>query len=148
MGIQFTMLEVELSLQCWNLINIKKEFDEMNTILFDTVDNTSYGGNSTSVSSSLVAYAPVEQQVESYEGIPILVQTHEMDGRYFADVLMEPDLPHHGEGATADEAIASLIDALKTSWKALHSAKKLSKHMEKRKQRLDDMFNQTFTATW
>ena len=123
----------------------------MNTTLLDTIDNTSYGGNLTIVSSSLVAYAPVEQQAESYKVIPIFVQTHEMDGRYFADVLMEPDLPHHGEGTTADEAIASLIDALKTSWKALYSAEKLSKHMEKRKQRLDDMFSHArhvSSVTW
>lgn len=120
----------------------------MNTTLLDTVDNTSYGGNPTLVSSSLVAYAPVEQQAESYEGIPVFVQIHEIDGRYFADMLMEPDLPHHGEGSTPDEAMVSLFEALKASWKSLHSAKRLSKHMEKRKLRLDDLFHQVVTVNW
>lgn len=120
----------------------------MNTTLLDTVNNTSFAGEHTLLSSSIVVYTPIEQQAEPYNGIPVLVQTHEIDGRYFADVLMEPDLPHHGEGSTPDEAMASLFEALKVSWKALHSARKLSRHMEKRKQRLDDIFNQTFTVTW
>lgn len=120
----------------------------MNTTLLDTVNNTSFSGNRTLLSSSIVAYTPVEQQAQPYEGIPVLVQTHEIDGRFFADVLMEPDLPHHGEGATPDEAIASLFEVLKVSWKALHSAKKLSKHMEKRKLRLDGLFHQAVTVNW
>lgn len=119
----------------------------MNTTLLDTENNFSTGSESTSLSSSIVAYTPIEQQQQPFERISVFVQTHEFDGRYFADVMMEPELPHHGEGATPDKAIDSLIEALKVSWKALHSAKKLSKHMEKRKQRLDDMFNQTFTVT-
>ena len=119
----------------------------MNTTLLDTENNISTDGDRTSLSSSIVAYSPIEQQLEPYEGIPVFVQTHEIDGRYFADVLMETDLPHHGEGATPDEAIDSLFEALKVSWKALHSARKLSKHMEKRKLRLDDLFNQTFTVS-
>ncbi|MDE0332788.1 MAG: hypothetical protein OXL41_13075 [Nitrospinae bacterium] len=120
----------------------------MSATLLHTVNNTTTDVEHTSMSSSIVAYAPIEQLAEPYEEIPVFVQTHEIDGRYFADLLMEPDLPHHGEGSTPDEATASLFEALKTSWKALHSAKKLSKHMEKRKQRLDNMFNQAFIATW
>ena len=120
----------------------------MNTTLLYTVNNTTTDVEHTSMSSSIVAYAPIEQLAESYEEIPVFVQTHEIDGRYFADMLMEPDLPHHGEGSTPDEAMDSLFEALKVSWKTLHTARKLSKHMEKRKQRLDDMFHQTVTVTW
>jgi len=123
----------------------------MNTTLLDTVNNNSTDDNNTSFSSSIVAYTPIIQQPEPYEGIPVFVQTHEIDGRYFADLLMEPDLPHHGEGVTQDEAIASLSEALKISWEAIHSARKLSKHMEKRKLRLDNLFSHARHAssvTW
>lgn len=120
----------------------------MNTTLFDTENNISTGSKCTSLSSSIAAYTPIEQQLQPFEGIPVFVQTHEIDGRYFADVLMEPDLPHHGEGSTPDEAMASLFEALKESWKAIHSAKKLSKHMEKRKLRLDGLFHQAVTVNW
>ena len=123
----------------------------MNTTLLDTENNISTGGDRTLLSSSIVAYTPIEQQLEPYEGIPVFVQTHEIDGRYFADVLMEIDLPHHGEGATPDEAIDSLFEALKVSWEALHSARKLSSHMEKRKLRLDNLFSHARHAssvTW
>ncbi len=88
----------------------------------------------------LIVHTPITQS-EPCEGNPVFVHIREMDGRYFADIdmLMEPNLPHHGEGATHDEAIDSLYMALKASWKCLSSAKKLSRHMEKRKRRLDDL---------
>lgn len=120
----------------------------MSATLLHTVNNTTTDVEHTSMSSSMVAYAPIEQLAEPYEGIPVFVQTHEIDGRYFADMLMEPDLPHHGEGSTPDEAMASLFEALKASWKSLNSAKKLSTHMEKRKLRLDDLFHQVVTVNW
>ena len=122
----------------------------MNTTLLDTANNTINDVSRTSLSSSIFAHTPIIQS-ETYEGGSVFVQIHKIDGRYFADVLMEPDLPHHGEGATPDEAIDSLFEALKVSWEALHSARKLSSHMEKRKLRLDNLFSHARHAssvTW
>lgn len=117
----------------------------METVLIDTTNSTTNDFSRSSLPFYIFAHTPVSQP-ETYEGRSVFVQTHNIDGRYFADMLMGADLPHHGEGSTPDEAMSSLFEALKASWKALHSARKLSKHMEKRKLRLDDLFNQAFTG--
>ena len=119
----------------------------MQTALLNTANNTISDVNRTSLNFSIFAHTPIIHS-ETYEGGSVFVQIPDIDGRYFADILMEPDLPHHGEGLTPDEAIASLFEALKVSWQALHSARELSNHMEKRKLRLDNLFSQAFTVTW
>ena len=80
------------------------------------------------------------------KGSTIQARIFELDGRYVAEVLMEPDMPHHGEGTTPDEAVYALYEALMVSWRALCNAPRRSIQMERRKARLDSFFSPSWAA--
>ena len=71
----------------------------------------------------------------------IIASVRETNGRYFAEVLTEPNIPYHGEGSDPEEAMDALSEALIMAWESVHYARKLSPHMEKIKTLVGDLFS-------
>lgn len=97
---------------------------------------------STSYFDTLTFHFPsLEREEESVPGETLHIRIIEVNRQHFVDILREPDLPHHGEGETASEAVNDLCDLLLVSWKMLREEPELSTPLKRQKQRLDKLFS-------